>query len=196
MDEPVQPNLTNKPSPILIVFLLVPLIGILVALLMIANNPENNTGLPNMGVDAPSLINYEAPPFEVLDLNGQVFSLLDYRGRVVFLNFWQTTCIPCRTEMPDFAQFSAEQGADGVAVIALNFDENNDIVQTFLNDYNVVGLQVGMDYESRIQRAYGVANIPTTFIINEEGVVVNMKLGIMTLEEMYEYADSLKSNTQ
>ncbi|MFQ3648374.1 MAG: TlpA disulfide reductase family protein, partial [Anaerolinea sp.] len=115
----------------------------------------------------------------------------DYRGRVVFLNFWQTTCLPCEIEMPDLARFSREQGDEGVAVIALNFGETNETVREWLAARDIVGLKVGMDYESRIQRAYGVLNLPTTFVIDPEGRVVYMKLGIMSLDEMYQYADSV-----
>ncbi len=186
------PSADSRPSPVLIVLLIVPLVGILLALLMVAMTPRQpEGGLPTTGVQAASLINFTAPPFDVLDLNGEVFSLLDYRGRVVFLNFWQTTCLPCEIEMPDLARFSREQGDEGVAVIALNFGETNETVREWLAARDIVGLKVGMDYESRIQRAYGVLNLPTTFVIDPEGRVVYMKLGIMSLDEMYQYADSV-----
>lgn len=186
------PSADSRPSPVLIVLLIVPLVGILLALLMVALTPRQpEGGLPTAGVQAASLINFTAPPFDVLDLNGDVFSLLDYRGRIVFLNFWQTTCLPCEIEMPDLARFSREQGDDGVAVIALNFGETNETVREWLAARDIVGLKVGMDYESRIQRAYGVLNLPTTFVIDPEGRVVYMKLGIMSLDEMYQYADSV-----
>lgn len=195
MTDKTKPSATSadsRPSPVLIVLLIVPLVGILLALLMIAMTPRQaEGGLPGTGVQAASLINFTAPPFDVLDLNGDVFSLLDYRGRVVFLNFWQTTCLPCEIEMPDLARFSREQGDDGVAVIAINFGETNETVRNWLAARDIVGLKVGMDYESRIQRAYGVLNIPTTFVIDPEGRVVYMKLGIMSLDEMYQYADSV-----
>lgn len=181
--------LSSRPSPVLIVMLIVPLLGILIALLMVAANPTRTESLPNdLNPQSASLINFTAPPFDVLDPNGEMFSLLDTRGRVVFLNFWQTTCIPCEVEMPDFARFSREQGSDGIAVIALNFGESNEVVRPWLAARDLVGLKVGMDYESRIQRAYGVQNIPTTFVIDPSGVVVYMKLGAMTLDEMYDYA--------
>jgi cytochrome c biogenesis protein CcmG/thiol:disulfide interchange protein DsbE len=195
MTDPVtttQPNETGRPSPVLVVLLIVPLVGILMALLMIALSPRQpELALPTVGVQAASLINFTAPPFDVLDLNGEVFSLLDYRGRVVFLNFWQTTCAPCEVEMPDLARFSREQGDEGAAVIAINFGETNETVRNWLAARDIVGLKVGMDYESRIQRAYGVLNLPTTFVIDPEGRIVYMKLGVMSLEEMYEYADSV-----
>jgi len=184
----------QKPSPVLVVLLIIPLLGILVALLMIATNPNARAAstLPGgLNPQSASLINFNAPAFDVLDPNGDMFSLLDYEGRVVFLNFWQTTCEPCKEEMPDFQRFAREQGNEGAAVIAINFGESTETVRQWLAANDIVGLTVGMDYESRIQRAYGVANIPTTFIIDENGVVTYMKLGAMTLDEMYEYADSM-----
>lgn len=191
------PSPDSRPSPVLIVLLIVPLVGILLALLMVAMTPRQpEGGLPSTGGQAASLINFTAPPFDVLDLNGEVFSLLDYRGRVVLLNFWQTTCLPCEIEMPDLARFSREQGDEGAAVIAINFGETNETVREWLAARDIVGLKVGMDYESRIQRAYGVLNLPTTFVIDPEGRVVYMKLGIMSLEQMYEYVESVKTSAQ
>jgi thiol-disulfide isomerase/thioredoxin len=185
----------NKPSPVLVVLLIVPLLGILIALVMIATNPATavNNLANNMDTDSMSLMNFIAPPFDVLDPNGDVFSLLDYKGRVVFLNFWQTTCEPCKREMPDFAEFVREQGNNGATVIAINFDETTETVKTWLAQNDVVGLTVGMDFESRIQRAYGVTVLPTTFVINPEGVVVYIKYGEMTLDEMQDYLDSILS---
>ncbi len=184
----------QKPSPVLVVLLIIPLVGILVALLMIATDPNTRAAstLPgDLNPQSASLINFKAPAFDVLDPNGEMFSLLDYEGRVIFLNFWQTTCEPCKKEMPDFQRFAREQGDDGVAVITINFGESTETVRQWLAANDIVGLTVGLDYESRIQRAYGVANIPTTFVIDEQGIVTYMKLGAMTLDEMYEYADTM-----
>jgi peroxiredoxin len=195
--EPQKGTKPNKPAPVLVVLLIVPLLGILIALLMIATNPNiNANALPdNLDTDSMSLMNFVAPPFDVLDPNGEVFSLLDYRGRVVFLNFWQTTCEPCKREMPDFAEFVREQGDTGAAVIAINFDETTETVKTWLAQNDVVGLTVGMDFESRIQRAYGVTVLPTTFVINPEGVVVYIKYGAMTYDEMQDYLESVFSTS-
>ncbi len=192
---PISPTNESRPAPLLIVLLIVPLLGILIALIMIAANPNAQAStLPNnLNPQSASMINFTAPAFDVLDPNGEMFSLLDYEDRVIFLNFWQTTCVPCEVEMPDLAQFSREQGDEGIIVIAINFGEQTEPVKQWLAARDVVGLKVGMDYESRIQRAYGVANIPTTFVIDKNGVVVYMKLGTMTLDEMYEYADSVNA---
>lgn len=184
----------EKPSPVLIVLLIMPMLGIVVALVMIIASPRAQNTLPgNLDAASASVLNFTAPAFDVLDPDGTMFSLLDYPGRIVFLNFWQTTCIPCREEMPALAQFSREQGADGAVVIAINFDETTEAVKQFLAQYEVIGLKVGMDFESRIQRAYGVSAIPTTFVLNEEGVVVYMKLGEITIDDMYGYLEALKA---
>lgn len=182
-------NATGKPSSVLVVLLVVPLLGILAALLMIATNPSQSSPLPNdLNPQSATLINFTAPPFDVLDPQGDVFSLLDYRGRVVFLNFWQTTCIPCEAEMPELAAFSRDQGETGIAVIAVNFGETSNTVLPWLAARNLDDLKIGLDYESGIQRAYGVQNIPTTFVIDPQGVVVYMKLGAMDQAEMEDYA--------
>ena len=110
----------GRPSPVLIVLLVIPLTGILIALLMIATNMD---AFQTTTSDAPrtsnTLINYPAPAFELRNLDGQPVSLSDYEGKTLFLNFWQTTCAPCIEELPDFADFQAEYG-DTAAVLAVN----------------------------------------------------------------------------
>lgn len=183
----------GRPSPILIVLLVIPLTGILVALLMIATNMDafqnQTSGAPRTG---NTLINYPAPAFELRDLDGQPVSLADYEGRTLFLNFWQTTCAPCIKELPDFADFQAQYN-DSAAVLAINFDETTGQVSDFLAQYEISGVPIAMDPNSDARSTYGVAQIPTTFIINPQGVVRFMRVGAMTLDDMEDYLDLVQT---
>lgn len=191
---------SERPAPLLIIFMIVPLLGILVALLMVASegqgaaNPASTTPgtLPGQ---AQMIVNREAPGFALEDLGGTVVDLEEYRGRTLFLNFWQTTCAPCVRELPAFATFSNEQGTEGAQVLAVNFDETRLDVQSFLGTLDAEGLRVALDGDSTVRRSYGVQMIPTTFIIGPEGRVHYMHLGEISLEQMEEYLRMVAENS-
>ncbi len=185
-------------SPALLVFLAIPVLGILVALLMVANegNRTSNALPSNMNPNTASLVNFVAPQFELERLEGGIVKLEDYRGKVLFLNFWQTTCEPCKREMPAFVDFLEDNGSD-VALLAINFDESADQINAFLQENGIDGIPIALDSNSAVRRSYGIANIPVTFIIDVNGVVRNMRLGEMRVEAMqaeYEAAKALSSS--
>lgn len=193
-----QPQQSTRPSPVLIIFMIIPLFGIAAALIMLAMEYQApaaapSAGLPSLESESPTLLNYQAPYFELSDLDGQVVRLSDYEGQPLFLNFWQTTCPPCVRELPAFADFVTDH-EDEIALLAVNFDETSDQVRTFLDENALDGLPVALDPDSSARRSFGVQAIPTTFVIDAEGVVRFMKLGEMTAEEMNEYVEALQSS--
>src|SRR5215203_2996693 len=116
------PTPSQRPSPVLIIFLLLPILGIVAALIMVVQNErQQNPDVIDLPAElerrAAALMNYTAPSFAVTDLEGTPVSLDEYQGRVVFLNFWTTDCPPCVRELPAFAQFASEQGETGAAVL-------------------------------------------------------------------------------
>lgn len=200
--EPVparSPQDVGTPSPVLIVFLVIPLLGILVALLMVAAEMRTQNTIPPQELpseiegNAASLVNQFAPDFTLPSLEGPDISLSDYRGRVVFVNFWQTTCPPCVEELPEFREFFADQNPAEVALIAVNVDEMRQTIMDFFTENNIVGIPVALDTDSSVRRSYGVMGYPVTFVINAEGVVRFTKIGTMTYDEMEDYLDLAQS---
>lgn len=192
---PAQPV---QPSKALWLFLILPLFGILAALVMLVINPTENRGASIETVDilAPRLLNYPAPNFALTDLDGRPVQLSDYARRPLLINFWQTTCEPCIREMPAFQEFIQSQGEDGVAVLAINFEETSEQVQAFFSKIKVMNIRVALDTDSTVRKAYGVFQIPVTFAIDAQGTVQAMKLGAMTLEEMESYAAIARGESQ
>lgn len=191
---------SERPAPLLIIFMIVPLLGILVALLMVASEGQGGSTAASatpgtLPGQAQMIVNREAPGFALEDLSGTVVDLAEYRGRTLFLNFWQTTCAPCVRELPAFATFSNEQGTEGAQVLAVNFDETRLDVQSFLGTLDAEGLRVALDGDSTVRRSYGVQMIPTTFIIGPEGRVHYMHLGEISLEQMEEYLRMVAENS-
>ncbi len=119
----------------------------------------------------------EAPDFELPDLNGKNIKLSDFKGKVVFLNFWATWCPPCKREIPGFINLVNKYGKDGfivlgVAVDPREFDKVKPYAQTVGVNYPVVYDKKGVS-----QLYGGIRSIPTTFVINREGKVVGQIVG-------------------
>jgi thiol-disulfide isomerase/thioredoxin len=184
---------SEKPNPGLVVFLIIPLLGILGALLMLANDLQSrreNGGLPR--IDSPAeLTNFVAPEFMLNDMNGMPISLSDYRGKILFLNFWQTTCPPCIEELPDYMAFIEDQ-PDDVTWLTVNVEEDPQTIREFFAAYDLFGIPVVLDPESLTRYAYGVFAFPVSFVIDEEGVVRYVKIGQMSYDEMTEIVEIVR----
>ena len=184
----------SSPSPALLIFLILPLLGIFGALLMVAlegREPPPPTFVPA----APrTLQNFEAPDFELPLLDGMsLVSPSDFAGRPLFLNFWATWCAPCVRELPALEEFAATHALDedGPALLTINLGERAEEVSRFLAEIAVEDLPVALDINQAVKGDYGVQNLPTTFIIDESGIVRFMKLGEMKFEEMGLYLQAL-----
>jgi peroxiredoxin len=189
----------QKLSPVLLIFLILPVVMLIAAGVMMLNSSAPGTSaiptpaavtLPPM----PTPISLEDTPildFELTALDGQTVQLSDYNGRVVFLNFWATWCEPCKREMPTFDTFMAEQPADGAVVLAVNVEESADLVRQFLDEYDITRLTIPMDTEAEVAGLYGVFQLPITYIIDTTGIVRYPKLGEITRAEMDMYLQAL-----
>jgi peroxiredoxin len=189
----------GKPSPLLVLFLVLPLLGILAALLMLASAPPAGPQSISVGqpptadLNTASLINFQAPDFTLVNLDGQPVRLTDYAGRPLILNFWQTTCEPCRREMPAFAEFLEDQ--DEVALLAISIEETSEQVRAFFAGLDMLPVPTALDVEGAARRAYGVAGLPTTYIIDDGGVVRYMHLGEMSALQLRQYAEIILADS-
>jgi cytochrome c biogenesis protein CcmG/thiol:disulfide interchange protein DsbE len=118
-----------------------------------------------------------APAFQLNDLEGKPVSLAEAKGKVVLLNFWATWCGPCRAEIPDLVDLQ-KRYADKLEIIALATQEDDDDqVRRFV-------LRSGINYRvamapDEVVRAYGgIAALPTSFVIDAQGRVVQKHIGL------------------
>ncbi|MCS6836242.1 MAG: TlpA family protein disulfide reductase [Anaerolineae bacterium] len=198
MTQNLPPNDQGKPSPLLVLFLVLPLLGILAALLMLASERPGPQSivvgqLPAADLNTASLINFQAPPFDLVNLDGQPVSLADYAGRPLILNFWQTTCEPCKREMPTFAEFLEDQS--DVALLAVSIEETSEQVRAFFAELDMLPVPVALDVDGSARRAYGIAGLPTTYVIDDEGVVRYMHLGEMNALQLRQYAEIILADS-
>jgi thiol-disulfide isomerase/thioredoxin len=119
-----------------------------------------------------------APDFKLSSLDGQSVSLSDFRGRPVLINFWATWCGPCRYEMPFLQQVyeDAVWVEKGLVVLAVDIGESPVTVKDFVEFYGLT-FPVLLDINQKVKLEYNVRNIPTTFLVDADGVIQSMKIG-------------------
>jgi cytochrome c biogenesis protein CcmG, thiol:disulfide interchange protein DsbE len=127
---------------------------------------------------------YDAPDFTLRNLDGETVSLSDYRGKVVLLNFWGTWCPPCREETPALQAAYQRYQDQGFVVVGVDllFQERSqyqrdvDDVRTFAKLYGVTYPMV-LDEDGSASQAYGIAPLPTSYIIDRDGKVRYIQVG-------------------
>jgi thiol-disulfide isomerase/thioredoxin len=110
--------------------------------------------------------------------------LSQFRGKKVMLNFWATWCPPCKAEMPDMQTFYTEVG-DKIQILAVNIDPEYDVAG-FVKEMKI-NFPILLDENDEATNAYQILTIPTTFFIDEEGIIQNKFMGAMTIDKMREY---------
>tara|TARA_B100001173_G_C15840455_1_gene484387 strand:+ start:170 stop:751 length:582 start_codon:yes stop_codon:yes gene_type:complete len=110
-------------------------------------------------------------------MDAKTVNLKDYRGRFVLLNFWATWCSPCLKEMPDFEKAYLQMGHDKLVVLAVGMGESIEKIKAFSNKYGF-SFPLLADNKMEITKLYGVRNIPVTYMIGPDGVVLGRALGI------------------
>jgi peroxiredoxin len=120
-----------------------------------------------------------APAWKLPDVDGQVVSSDQFKDKVVVLDFWATWCPPCRAEIPGYVDLQKKHGKEGLAIVGVSLDRGGlDIVRRFIADEKV-NYQVVLGDDKTVEAFGGVEAIPTTFIIDRNGVVRYRKVGAM-----------------
>ncbi|MDZ4815938.1 MAG: TlpA disulfide reductase family protein [Verrucomicrobiota bacterium] len=134
---------------------------------------------------AKDMKNQMAPAWELKDIDGKTVKLSDFKGKVILLDFWATWCPPCREEIPGFINLQKKYGDKGVVIIGVSVDEGGpDVVKKFAQKLGVNYPMLMASPELPDQYG-GIEGIPTTFIIDKTGKIVDIHVG-MTPEAEFE----------
>jgi len=113
----------------------------------------------------------EAPHFTLKDLNGRKVRLTDYRGKVVFLNFFATWCVPCRAEMPAMDRLYRNFKDKGLVVLAVDVQEPARSVRPFVKELKL-SFPALLDEDGSVAYMYAVRPVPATYLLSREGRIV------------------------
>jgi peroxiredoxin len=117
-----------------------------------------------------------APDFELKDLSGQKIRLSDYRGQVVLINFWATWCFYCRTEFPAIQAAYERNQEQALVVLAVNVQDRRESVQEYARELGLT-FPVLLDPLGRASGSYRARGLPTSYFVDQEGVIVLKQVG-------------------
>jgi peroxiredoxin len=117
-----------------------------------------------------------APDFTFTTEAGQQVSLADFRGSVVFLNFWRTDCAPCVAEMPDMETVARVFKGRRFHMMPVSLDIDSSEVSRFYRENNLT-MPVYLDPGRNVASLYDILGTPETFVIDSEGIVAQYYIG-------------------
>ncbi|MGH7833121.1 MAG: peroxiredoxin family protein [Candidatus Binatia bacterium] len=112
-----------------------------------------------------------APEFALPNPDGKKLSLNDFRGKVVFLNFWASWCVPCREEMPAMERLYQEFKGKGLEILAVNVKDTRKDALAFVKELKL-SYPILLDPEGQVGLLYGAWGLPATYLIDEKGMVL------------------------
>jgi cytochrome c biogenesis protein CcmG, thiol:disulfide interchange protein DsbE len=126
-----------------------------------------------------------APDFELKMLDSpETIRLSDYRGEVVVINFWASWCMECRVEHTDLSMAASMFADRGVRFVGLLYNDSERNGLAWIREMGGQTYPAVIDEGSRTAVSYGLRGVPETFIIDQNGTVVHMQIGAITLSKL------------
>jgi thiol-disulfide isomerase/thioredoxin len=178
------------------------IVGTVLALVILTYYADKATRV--QGTGKTTLISDAAgkpePDLSLKDLDGKPVSLADYKGKVVFLNFWATWCDPCRVEIPWLIDMQSKYASRGFTVVGVAMDEEGkSVVAPFIakERFDVNGQQLPMGYpiligtDEAADKFGGILGYPTSFLISRDGKIVEKFQGLKSSDELMKAIEAL-----
>ena len=139
----------------------------------------------------PGSERHQAPDFALKDADGRTVHLSDYRGKVVLLDFWATWCGPCKMEIPWFMDLERRNKDKGFAVLGVSMDDEGwEVVKPFLKGLGV-NYRVVIGNDNTAQLYGGIDALPTTFLIDREGKIAAVHIGVASRKDFEDGVEQL-----
>ena len=124
--------------------------------------PLNNIAINEIPKPISSMI------FE--DFDGNEIDLVDYRGKLVIINFWATWCSPCKKEMPSLDTLYKDEKFNNLKIFAVNMEQpNRKKTKIFFDDLKIKNLEIFFDKKLNFVKEFKLRGVPTTILINKKG---------------------------
>jgi peroxiredoxin len=141
--------------------------GLLLAVALLATPPAA-FAIPQKGEPAP--------PIKVTTTSGQPLTLANYKGYVLILDFFASWCQPCKRSIPHIMELNRKFGKQGLQILGMSLDEDKDELMEFIAPFKL-NYPVALANED-LRTEYGLRSLPTLFIINKKGIVVEKFMGL------------------
>jgi thiol-disulfide isomerase/thioredoxin len=126
----------------------------------------------------------KASDFSLKSADGVAHQLSKLKGKVVLVNFWATWCGPCRQEIPDFIEAYKKYKGKGLEIIGISLDQDGWTKVTPFVKQNQITYPVVLGDEQVVENYGGVDAIPTTFLVDKSGNIVDKHVGAMRLNQL------------
>lgn len=206
MQEPVPPR-SGMNSPVLRGVIAAAIIAVIVVVVLVVQPGRDGGGGPAGGSTTPTAYGAAvynlcadgvagaaivtggapvkgapAPDFALCDTNGAfVTTLSGMKGKVVWLNFWATWCVPCKKELPDIQKLYDEKRDQGLEVLIINYQESQTKALDFLPQLGIA-MPVVIDRSGELYEQYKLTGLPDSFFVDREGKVAGLYYGFVTEE--------------
>ena len=134
----------------------------------------------------PVSVNFTAPDVSITDLDGNPVSLADYRGKVILYNAWATWCPPCKEEMPTLQAYYEAHKDEGFIIVAIEDGQPVDEVRAFVESYKIT-FPIWPDVEWKASTAFKIDSLPTSYVIDRDGVARLTWTGAITRSVLEQY---------
>lgn len=136
------------------------------------------------------LLGSRAPDFTLTNLEGKEVTLAEFRDRPVIINFWATWCVPCRREMPGFQRAFETYQADGLIILAVNFEEEANLVRPFIEEFGLT-FEILYDTQAEVSQTYQVTGLPRTVFVDRQGLIRHVQVGEVKEEMLKEFLEQI-----
>ena len=105
------------------------------------------------------------------DFHENDVDLMDYKGKLLILNFWATWCAPCKEEMPSLDDLQSNINLDNLKIFPINIGQENTLkAESFFNKLNIQNLDIYMDSPITLAKKFSLRGVPTSIIFNKDGL--------------------------
>ena len=169
----------------------IPKVILATVLFLFLITPFSRMELHASGMEYPA-VNFFAPSFELSSLNGEKIKLADFRGKVVFINFWATWCVPCKTEMASMEKLYQRFKGKDFEMFAISIDKDISPIKPYLDKYNLT-FPVLLDTNNAVKIKYKFIGTPATYIVGKDGIILHNAIGPRdwSTEKIIEYFNHL-----
>jgi len=124
--------------------------------------------------DLKNLILIKNPKFYediiFMDINQKNVNLVDFKGKLIILNFWATWCAPCKEEMPSLDDLQSNTKLNNLKIFPINIgQEDGSKSESFFKELNIQNLDIYFDAPITLAKKFSLRGVPTTIIFNKEG---------------------------